>query len=364
VVLPTAPLPNFYDAAAVNPDARATAIAAATSAPPRPVADMEGEYALLPYMLLVLEWPQVQGAARRALRSMLATVHTEVTAGPRQTVQALQVLRSIVMLLREGGRSLTALVETQRVCAALTAVSRAMIAHIADEGVQLVGVAALCAIGVWPARPVQRALAAALAAHTGSADAVAVLAAAAARYTRARLSSDADARAIGVHLAAALTVHAANDAVAPAVVKALRNTLVHLTLEERYAVDAGGATRVALETARVAAAARGDADCVDAARAVEAVLAEAVAANVAAVNAAAARAQTNAAPVASEAHMQGDAAPQRNMVRTRAQRAMQRDGVNTAAAVGLTAEDEDEADSATAGAQRRVRARIATVAAA
>jgi hypothetical protein len=367
VALPSEPPPSFFDAAAVHPGARAAAAAAAAAAPPAAAAFRAAaldEAGMLAGMeaLRALEWPHVQAAARRALRAVVVSTRTAAAAGARQTEAALRALRSVVVALRNGGRSLTALVETRRVCHALEAVSDAMLTHTADEGVQLAGVAALCATGVWAARRPQRALAAALAAHAGSAAAVAMLAAAAARFTRSRLSGHAGARVMGAHLAAALTAHAADAAVAPAVVDALRNTLVHLTPAERCDVDAHGATRVALETARAAAALRGDAACVAAAHVAEAALEEAARE--------AAAAHANAGPVAAEAHVQGCAAsPHNAVVRTRAQRAMHRaggaaSGIATGA-VGAAADDDDddEADSGARRPSKRARGGDAAVAA-
>jgi hypothetical protein len=370
VALPSEPLPSFFDAAAVHPDARAAAMAAAAAAPPAAAAWRAAalaEAGLIAGMeaLRSLEWPHVQAAARRALRAVVVSARSAAASGPRQTEEALRALRSVVVALRAGGRSLTALVETRRVCHALEAVSDAMLAHTADAGVQLAGVAALCATGVWAARRPQRALAAALGAHAGNAAAVALLAPAAARFTRSRLSSHAGARVMGTNLAAVLMTHAADAVVAPAVVDALRNTLVHLTPAERCDVGARGATRNALQVARAAAETRGDAACVAAATVAEAALEEAF--MLAAIEATTIHTDggAHAGPAAAEAHVQGGVASPRCLARTRAQRAAQRGG---GAASGLAtgavgaAADDDDGDEADSGARRPTkRARTAAV---
>jgi hypothetical protein len=267
VALPTgAAPPRFFDASAIAPVAVAAAAAAAAAAPPAGAAWRAAQLAdsgLLRSVaaLRSLEWPHVQSAARRALRAVLAALRLATGVSARATEAALLALRAAVLALRLGSRSLTALVETRRVCRALETVSDAMLAHTADAGVQAAGCAALCATGVWAARRPQRALAAALAAHSGDAPTAALLCAAAARYTRSRLSAHPEARALAEHVAAALAAHARDADVAPPALEALRNTLLHMGAAERAAVAGArrGALRPALQQARAAAVARGDA---------------------------------------------------------------------------------------------------------
>ena len=108
------------------------------------------------------------------------------------------------------------------------------------------------------ARRPQRALAAALEAHTLDASAAAALCASAAMFTRSRLSSCPAARAIGASLAAALAAHARSAEVAPRALAALRHVIVHLTPPERVALDAARGLEAALAQADAAAMGRGD----------------------------------------------------------------------------------------------------------
>ena len=254
----------LYDAAAISPAAVAAAGAARAAAP----AAAEAWRALRLVELLPLgalggaAWAEAQAAARHTLRRALQALAAAVAAGPRETETQLLALRDTAARLRGGTRSLSALVETRRVCRALDAAADAMLVHVHDAGVARAGAIALAGTGIWAARRPQRALAGALAAHAGDSEAAAALCATAALFTRSRLSSCPGARAIGGSLAAALSAHAACAEVGPRALAALRHAVVHLALPERSALDAGGVLRAALAAAGTAAEARGDAGSV------------------------------------------------------------------------------------------------------
>ncbi len=255
---------QLYDAAAIVPAAVAAAAAARAAAPAAAEAWLAQRLVeMLPSGALVgAAWAEAQSAARHTLRRSLQSLASAVAAGPRQTEAALLALRDTAARLRGGARSLSALVETRRVCRALDAAADAMLTHVTDAGVARAGAVALAGTGIWSARRPQRALAGALAVHAGDAEAAAALCATAALFTRSRLSSCPGARAIGGALAAALQSNAACAEVAPRALAALRHVIIHLTLPERSALDAGGALRAALAAAACAAEARRDAGSV------------------------------------------------------------------------------------------------------
>ena len=250
----------LFDDRAVNPDALAAANAARVTATAAAAAwRAQRLVELLPAGALPgAAWANLQADARHTMRTVLVTLATAVTVGPRQTEAALYAVRDAAAQLRGGVRSLSAMIETRRVCRAIDVVSDAMQAHVADAGVVIAGAVTLAGTGIWAARRPQSALAAALAAHADNAVAARALCSTATLFTRSRLSSSPQARALGDSLTTTLARHAANAEVAPIALTALRNVIVHLSYAERLALDESDSLFRALDAATAAASARND----------------------------------------------------------------------------------------------------------
>ena len=75
-------------------------------------------------------WATAQALARRALAISVMALNNSVADGPQATVTALTRLRETASHLRAGGVRLSGLVETRRVCGAIDAIARALIAHV------------------------------------------------------------------------------------------------------------------------------------------------------------------------------------------------------------------------------------------
>ena len=164
VPLPPGQLHQLFDGAAIMPESVEAAKAARDAAPAAAAAwrAMRMVELLPPGELGNAAWAEAQAMARHAMRNTLAALSAAVAAGPRATEAALLSLRDTATQLRAGTRSLSALVETRRVCRAIDAASDAILRHIDDAGVARAGAIALAGTGIWAARQPQRALAGAL----------------------------------------------------------------------------------------------------------------------------------------------------------------------------------------------------------